>query len=180
MLFEWFIILYHIDILAKTRAAILLTGLIVGLTPVIIAQPNAIAQNTNTTTAISSVPPASSSHKIFYLFTAEHEEVNETKLGIPPDTFSPDVLEVTEGDNVTIHFYNLDTTDRHTFTIGAPYNINEDLLPGNNATFAFKAGDEGVFRFYCTYHQPTMSGQLVVLPRPSVEKNQTTAVTVTK
>jgi len=76
---------------------------------------------------------------------------------------------------VTIHFYNLDTTDRHTFTIGAPYNINEDVLPGTNATFTFKAGDEGVFRFYCTYHQPTMSGELVVLPRPAVEK--TSAVT---
>jgi plastocyanin len=146
---------------------------------------SAIAQNVTTTTtggttSSSLSAAASSSNKIFYLFSAEHEGVNETKLEIPPDTYSPDVLEVTEGDNVTIHFYNLDTTDRHTFTIGAPYNINEDLLPGNNATFAFKAGDEGVFRFYCTYHQPTMSGQLVVLPRPSVEKNQTTAVTVTK
>ena len=60
-------------------------------------------------------------------------------------------------------------------TIGAPYNINEYLLPGKNATFTFKAGDEGVFRFYCTYHQPTMSGELVVLPRPAVEK--TTPVT---
>jgi plastocyanin len=164
-------LLYHIDMLAKAMVGILLilTGLIVGLMPVIIAEPNALAQNTNTT-AIQSVPPASSSHKIFYLFSAEHEGVNETKLGIPPDTYSPDLLEVTEGDNVTIHFYNLDTTDRHTFTIGAPYNINEDLLPGTNATFTFKAADEGVFRFYCTYHQPIMSGQLVVLPPPSVEK----------
>ena len=164
--------------LAKARIAILLAGIIVGLTPVIMAEPNAIAQNATT---ITSVPTAaSSSNKIFYLFSAEHEGVNETKLEIPPDTYSPDLLEVTEGDNVTIHFYNLDTTDRHTFTMGAPYNINEDLLPGTNATFSFKAADEGVFRFYCTYHQPTMSGQLVVLPRPSVEKNQTTAVTVTK
>jgi hypothetical protein len=64
------------------------------------------------------------------LFSAEHEGVNETKLEIPPDTYSPDILEVNEGDNLTIHFYNLDTTDRHTFTIGTPYNINEDLLPG--------------------------------------------------
>ena len=109
------------------------------------------------------------------MFSAEHEGVNETKLAIPPDTFSPDVLEVTEGDNVTVYFYNLDTTDRHTFTIGSPYNLNEDLLPGKNATFTFKAADEGVFRFYCTYHQPTMSGELVVLPRPAVEK--TNAVT---
>jgi plastocyanin len=121
-------------------------------------EPNAKAQNATTTTSgssggsgtttvPSSVPPAASSHKIFYLFSAEHEGVNETKLGIPPDTFSPDILEVTEGDNVSIHFYTLDTTDRHTFTMGALFNINEDLLPGKNATFTFKAADEGVFRF---------------------------------
>jgi plastocyanin len=149
-----------------------------------ISEHTAIAQTTSTTTTTptattTQLAPASSSNKIFYLFSAEHEGVNETKLGIPPDTYSPDLLEVTEGDNITIHFYNLDTTDRHTFTMGAPYNINEDLLPGTNATFTFKAADEGVFRFYCTYHQPVMSGELVVLPPPSVEKNPVN-VNVTK
>jgi plastocyanin len=102
------------------------------------------------------------------LFSAEHEGVNQTKLGIPPDKFSPDDLELNEGDNVTINFYNLDTTDRHTFTIGPPYNINEDLLPGTNATFTFKATDDGIYRFWCIYHQPTMTGQLVVIRPPSV------------
>lgn len=113
---------------------------------------------------------SNSGNKIFYLFTAEHEGLNETKLGIPPDTFSPDVLVATEGDKLIIHFYNLDTTDRHTFTIASPYNINKDLLPGQNATVIFKAVQEGVFRFYCTYHQPTMIGQLIVLHPPTVEK----------
>jgi plastocyanin len=168
----------------RATLVILLTGIMICLscTTTIITVHNATAQSVTTTTGSSSsttsLAPASSNNKIFYLFSAEHEGVNETKLGIPPDTYSPDVLEVTEGDNVTIHFYNLDTTDRHTFTMGAPYNINEDLLPGTNATFTFKAANEGVFRFYCTYHQPIMSGQLVVLPRPSVEKP--TAATVSK
>jgi plastocyanin len=153
--------------------------MMLGLAPsIMISEHTALAQTTSTTTTTptattTQLAPASSSNKIFYLFSAEHEGVNETKLGIPPDTYSPDLLEVTEGDNITIHFYNLDTTDRHTFTMGAPYNINEDLLPGTNATFTFKAADEGVFRFYCTYHQPVMSGELVVLPPPSVEKNPT-------
>ena len=159
--------------------------MMLGLAPSsMISEHTAIAQTTFTTTTTptattTQLAPASSSNKIFYLFSAEHEGVNETKLGIPPDTYSPDLLEVTEGDNITIHFYNLDTTDRHTFTMGAPYNINEDLLPGTNATFTFKAADEGVFRFYCTYHQPVMSGELVVLPPPSVEKNPVN-VNVTK
>ena len=160
-------------------AIVVIRVIILGLSPsIMISEHTAVAQTTSGTTTTSDatttqLAPASSSNKIFYLFSAEHEGVNETKLGIPPDTYSPDLLEVTEGDNVTIHFYNLDTTDRHTFTMGAPYNINQDLLPGTNATFTFKAADEGVFRFYCTYHQPIMSGQLVVLPPPSVEKNPT-------
>jgi plastocyanin len=160
--------------LTRATLAILVTAVIIVSLPTIIITSNATDQNVSTTSnSTSSLPPASSSNKIFYLFSAEHEGVNETKLEIPPDTYSPDILEVNEGDNVTIHFYNLDTTDRHTFTIGTPYNINEDLLPEKNATFTFKAGDEGVFRFYCTYHQPTMSGELVVLPRPAVEKTTT-------
>jgi len=159
-----------------TRTTLAVLVIVVIYLTTIINMPNAAAQNTTTATTTNSTTPfapASSSHKIFYLFSAEHEGVNETKLGIAPDTFSPDVLEVSTGDNVTIHFYNLDLTDRHTFTIGAPYNINKDLLPGTNATFTFKAGDQGVFKFYCIYHQPTMSGQLVVLPPPSVEKTST-------
>jgi plastocyanin len=166
-------------------AVVVIWVIMLGLAPsIMISEHSAVAQTTSSTTTTSAatttqLTPASSSNKIFYLFSAEHEGVNETKLGIPPDTYSPDLLEVTEGDNVTIHFYNLDTTDRHTFTMGSPYNINEDLLPGTNATFTFKAADEGVFRFYCTYHQPIMSGQLIVLPPPSVEKNPVN-VNVTK
>ena len=172
--------------LSRAMFTIVVIGVIMlGLAPsIMISEHTAVAQTTSTTTTTptattTQLAPASSSNKIFYLFSAEHEGVNETKLGIPPDTYSPDLLEVTEGDNITIHFYNLDTTDRHTFTMGAPYNINEDLLPGTNATFTFKAADEGVFRFYCTYHQPVMSGELVVLPPPSVEKNPVN-VNVTK
>ena len=168
--------------LTGTILTVLAAGIMIRLpTNILITISNVIAQNASTTAGSSSsttsptalVPAASSSNKIFYLFSAEHEGVNETKLGVLPDTFSPDVLEVNEGDNVTIHFYNLDTTDRHTFTIGAPYNINEDLLPEKNATFTFKTGDQGIFRFYCIYHRATMSGELVVLPRPSVEKPTT-------
>ena len=79
------------------------------------------------------------------MFTAEHEGINETKLGFPADTFSPDVLIANKGDNITIHFYNLDTTDRHTFTKGAPYNVNEDWLPLHNGTITFKANQVGIF-----------------------------------
>jgi plastocyanin len=131
------------------------------------------SSNTSSMSAPSTTTPTSNNtnNRTFYLFTAEHQGLNETRLGIPADTFSPDVLVATEGDNITIHFYNLDTTARHTFTIDSPpYTINKDLLPGQNATVTFKATQEGIFRFYCTYHLPTMAGQLIVLHPPTVEK----------
>ena len=54
------------------------------LLPTATAQSNTTTTNSTTTTAL---PSTSSSNKIFYLFTAEHDGVNETKLGVPPDTF---------------------------------------------------------------------------------------------
>jgi plastocyanin len=132
---------------------------------------NSPATTNSTTTALA--PAASSSNKITYLFTAEHEGVNQTKLGIPPDTFSPDIIEANAGDTISIHFYNTDATDSHTFTIGSPYNIDKVVAPGQNATFKFKATDQGIYRFYCRFHLPTMEGQLIVLPPPVVEKPTT-------
>ena len=58
------------------------------------------------------------------------------------------MLIATKGDNITIHFYNLETTDRHTFTIGASYNVSEYIVPHHNETLTFKKNQEGIFRFY--------------------------------
>lgn len=104
------------------------------------------------------------SNKSFYLYTGEIEGINKTKLGMPADYYIPNIFVANKGDSITVHFYNLDADDKHSFTIGAPYNINQNVAPLHNATFTFKAVDEGVYRFYCTYHQPTMTGQLIVLP----------------
>ena len=150
------------------------------ITPFAAAQPQQQQPQTKATITTSSTIPPLTNNKTLYLFTAEHDGVNQTRLGIPPDTFSPDVLEVNTGDNVTIHFYNLDTTDSHTFTIGAPYNIDKVVTPGQNATFTFKAADQGIYRFYCRFHQPTMTGQLVVLAPPIVEKPTTTDANTTR
>jgi plastocyanin len=166
-----------------TRVALVIVGITImimaGLLSIIMISTRAqtttsTTTNSTSTTALPSAAASSSSNKIIYLFTAEHEGVNQTKLGIPPDTYSPDIIEANAGDNVTIHFYNTDATDSHTFTIGSPYNIDKVVAPGQNATFKFKVADEGIYRFYCRFHLPTMEGQLIVLPPPVVEK--TTAV----
>jgi plastocyanin len=131
---------------------------------------NTTSTSNNNPNATTTATPELGNKKTFYVFSEEMEGVNETKLGIPGDVYAPSVLAANEGDTVTIHFYNLDPSDRHTFTMAAPYNINKDVGPLENTTITFKANDPGVYRFYCTYHQPTMSGQVIVLPPPTVEK----------
>lgn len=154
-----------------------LLAVMICLVSIITIQNNAMAQNSslsdNDNIGITSGTSSAPNNKIFYLFTAEHEGMNETKSGIPADTYSPDVLVAHEGDNVTINFYNLDPLDRHTFTMASPYNITKDLPPSSNTTFSFTASTEGIFKFYCIYHVPTMSGQLVVLHPPTVESRTT-------
>ena len=99
----------------------------------------------------------------FFLFNTELPAFNVTEF--PPDDFSLKILEVNQNDNVSIYFYNMEapTGDRHSFTINAPYNVNLNLGQGKNGSISFVANEPGIFRYYCEYHEPTMSGQLVVL-----------------
>ena len=115
---------------------------------------------------MSSSMTSSSANKTFYLFTTELAGVNETKLGFAGDVYSLQTMVVNKGDSVTVHFYNLEknSSERHSFTIGSPYNINSDLAGGENATITFVADHEGVFQYHCRHHPPEMIGQLVVLP----------------
>jgi nitrous oxide reductase len=104
--------------------------------------------------------------KTFYIFTSEVDNVDENKLKIAGDSFSVHTLVVNKGDKVTIHFYNVDDNKsvRHNFIIGDPYKVNIDLGFGQNGNATFTADKTGVFTYYCSYHLPVMTGQLVVLP----------------
>ena len=101
-----------------------------------------------------------------WLFSQVDEHIDEDKFSIPPDQFSLDSIVVKKGDNVKIHFYNLEpveTQEHHTFTITAPYDVNYDINAGEEATIDFTAIESGIFDYFCSYHQPTMRGQLIVL-----------------
>ena len=83
--------------------------------------------------------------------------------------FAPDVIEVNQGDVVTVHVTNAEQTrdELHGFGI-AEYNINVVNDPGETKTVTFVADKAGVFPFYCTnfcsaLHQE-MQGYLVVNP----------------
>ena len=101
-----------------------------------------------------------------WLFSQVDEHIDEDKFSIPPDQFSLDSIVVKKGDNVKIHFYNLEpveTQEHHSFTITSPYDVNYDINAGEEASIDFTATESGIFDYFCTYHQPTMRGQLIIL-----------------
>ena len=113
-------------------------------------------------------PPAPQTRE-FYLFTQldEGAEAMEDEIGIPPDLFYPTQMVVNKGDSAVVHFYNLEpeeTQEHHTFTMATGvYQMHDDLNAGEQKTIEFTASEAGVFEYYCTFHEPTMKGQLVVL-----------------
>jgi nitrous oxide reductase len=164
--------IFHIALLSVVIA------LVVGLTTTTIV-PKAIAQNenksekmemanmTNTSASLGKIPSMSTpGEKTFYIFTSEVENVDENKLKVAGDSFSVHTLVVNKGDKVTVHFYNVDDvkTERHSFTIGDPHKVDIDLGFAQNGNATFTADQSGLFPYYCKYHLPVMTGQLLVLP----------------
>lgn len=92
------------------------------------------------------------------------------KLVAVRSTFTPQAIEVTQGDTVKVAITNIEqTTDElHGFGL-LDYNINIVVDPGETKVVTFKANKPGVFPFYCTnfcsaLHQE-MQGYLVVNPK---------------
>jgi nitrous-oxide reductase len=83
---------------------------------------------------------------------------------------TPEIIEVDEGDEVTIHLTNLERAQdqTHGFTIGK-YNVNGSWEPGKTATVSFVADKPGVFPYYCTEFCSAlhleMQGYLLVKPK---------------
>jgi hypothetical protein len=58
--------------------------------------------------------------------------------------------------------------DRHSFTIGEPYNKDKESVLGQHGTVTFKATEDGTFEFFCKYRQPTTRGEpkaIIMIPK---------------
>ncbi|MDT8306667.1 MAG: Sec-dependent nitrous-oxide reductase, partial [Anaerolineae bacterium] len=90
--------------------------------------------------------------------------------------FTPEHIEVNQGDHVTLHITNIERAydATHGFTIPA-YNINVSLEPGETTTIEFEATQDGVFSYYCTEFCSAlhleMTGYLFIAPDDSVSGN---------
>jgi nitrous-oxide reductase len=87
--------------------------------------------------------------------------------------FTPEIVRVNQGDDVTWHITNIERTPdaTHGLAISA-YNINLTINPGETETIHFIAKRAGVFSFYCTKFCSAlhleMAGYLLVKPRTAV------------
>jgi nitrous-oxide reductase len=65
--------------------------------------------------------------------------------------FTPEHVEIKQGDHVIWHITNVERTydATHGFTVPG-YNINVSIEPGEAVTFEFDAVNSGVFSYYCT------------------------------
>jgi nitrous-oxide reductase len=83
---------------------------------------------------------------------------------------TPEIIEVEQGDEVTIHLTNLERAQdqTHGFSIGK-YNVNGSFEPGKTASLKFTADQAGVFPYYCTEFCSAlhleMQGYLLVKPK---------------
>ncbi|MGE5547994.1 MAG: Sec-dependent nitrous-oxide reductase [Solirubrobacterales bacterium] len=82
---------------------------------------------------------------------------------------TPEIIEVTEGDDVTVHLTNLERAqdETHGFAV-SKHNVNLSLEPGKTASASFKANKAGVYPYYCTEFCSAlhleMQGYLLVQP----------------
>jgi plastocyanin len=84
--------------------------------------------------------------------------------------FAPSFVAVHRDEPTAIAFWNLQPDDEHDFMLVDP-DLNVVMkvaLPALQKTsYVFAFHREGLFTFYCTIHQPEMSGQILVLPKSS-------------
>jgi plastocyanin len=85
-------------------------------------------------------------------------------------TFSPSFIAVRRDEPTQISFWNLQTDDDHDFMLVDPdLNVimKVALAPLSKTSYLFTFHRTGLFTFYCTFHQPAMTGQILVLLPPS-------------
>lgn len=83
--------------------------------------------------------------------------------------FTPEHVEIEQGDHVTWHITNIERAYDATHGFAIPgYNINLSIEPGEAQTFEFTADEPGVFSYYCTEFCSAlhleMTGYLLIKP----------------
>lgn len=81
--------------------------------------------------------------------------------------FNPPVFAVRRDEPTQIIFWNLQGDDEHDFMLlddRSHVVLQTKLPPLKKISYVMTFHREGIFPFFCTLHQPEMSGEVLVLP----------------
>jgi plastocyanin len=84
--------------------------------------------------------------------------------------FDPATIAIRQDQPTEVVFWNLQADDEHDFMLLDSHGkvvLQTKLPPLSKPSYVFTFHRPGVFRFYCTMHQPEMSGAFVVAPQPA-------------
>ena len=82
-------------------------------------------------------------------------------------TFSPSFVVLRRDEPTQLSFWNLQRDEEHDVMLLAPdlsVLMKVALAPLSKTSYVLTFHHEGLFTFHCTFHQPAMSGQILVLP----------------
>ncbi|MBI5649791.1 MAG: cupredoxin domain-containing protein [Chloroflexi bacterium] len=77
--------------------------------------------------------------------------------------WDPNQVIVNQGDEVTLEILGINGAEHPSVIEG--YNVTFNVKRGQVSKVTFKADKAGVFKINCGSHQPSMVGELIVLPR---------------
>jgi hypothetical protein len=85
------------------------------------------------------------------------------RWGVEVYVWQPSQIIVNQGDEVTLEFVGINGRS-HPVTISG-YGKSFNLKRGHVQRVTFTADKAGIFRFNCGAHMPSMTGELVVMPK---------------
>lgn len=152
------------------RWFVIVTLMVVALAPWCTAQaddgylPNAAASK-----IVTAVPNGPARTGVVILTTsqpANQSDSQELKAFGILYTYSPRVVFVRRDEPTSFNFWNLQSDENHDFMLADPagqvmMKLGLPELKKTQITLTFHK--EGLYTFYCTMHQPEMSGQIYVL-----------------
>ena len=115
---------------------------------------------------------ASAGFTVITQAVAEREIENNSAKTCQVYAFVPSFIAVRRNEPTQISFRNYQADDDHDFMLVGPDSTKVLMfvpLPKLRETsYVFTFHKDGLFRIYCTMHQPNMSGQILVLPPAGV------------
>lgn len=119
----------------------------------------AIEPKGSTTAANEPFPAAALPQGGGYILKAPKDGVWETSTY----RWTPSTFVVNQGDEVTLEIVGVNGKEHPSVIEG--YNVSFNVLRGQVTRTTFKADKAGIFNIVCGAHLPTMTGQLIVMPR---------------